>query len=237
MNRTNCFANFTREIGPTMMNYNKNESYICYMPDLNKIYLFRMMHIDNMSHVLANGITHKTSALANPTFAAIGDTSIISRRSSFTLPNGKKIGDYIPFYFWVRMPMLYVIQNGFSGVKSTKASDIVYCVTNVQEIIDHKLGFVFSDGHGIDSFTTFYAEKDIIEIDTLLDFTAIKCKYWNNEKDLDFKRKKEAEFLVEKDIPITAVKKYIVCNKKAKEKLLATGIKDELIIINSDYYF
>jgi hypothetical protein len=41
------------------------------MADLNKIYLYRMMHIANVPHILVHGITHRTSANANPNFTPI----------------------------------------------------------------------------------------------------------------------------------------------------------------------
>lgn len=95
------------------------------MTDLSKIYIFRMTHIDNVPHILTNGITHISSKNRNTDYKGIGDNSLINTRSKFLLPNGKFLGDYIPFYFWGHMPMLYVIQNGFNGVKSTNAADIV----------------------------------------------------------------------------------------------------------------
>ena len=88
------------------------------MADLSKIPLFRMVHIENIKHILSYGITHKESPHANLHFVPIGDSSIITTRNSFVLENGNTIGDYIPFYFASRTPMLYVIQNGFNGVKT-----------------------------------------------------------------------------------------------------------------------
>lgn len=108
------------------------------MPDLSKIYLFRMTHIENIPHVLQYGITHSQSANANPAYVPIGDSSLISTRSGFVLANGRRLGDYIPFYFGVRTPMLYVIQKGFNGVVTTPPADIVYWVTTMQKIIDYK---------------------------------------------------------------------------------------------------
>ena len=83
------------------------------MADLNKTYLFRMTHIQNIPHILQYGITHLTSPNANVNYVPIGDGSLINTRSSFILNNGKQLGDYIPFYFGVLTPMLYVIQKGF----------------------------------------------------------------------------------------------------------------------------
>lgn len=82
---------------------------------LDNIYLYRMTHIGNIPHILSHGIVHSTSPKANPDYIAIGDKSLIDCRKSKTVEvAGEKIvlGDYIPFYFGVRMPMLYVIQHG-----------------------------------------------------------------------------------------------------------------------------
>ena len=42
------------------------------MPDLSKIYLFRMTHIENILHILQHGITHVSSLNANATYVSIG---------------------------------------------------------------------------------------------------------------------------------------------------------------------
>jgi len=73
------------------------------MPDLNKIYLFRMTHIENIQHILQNGITHSTSVKANPNFVPIGDGSLITTRNNFLLNNGRRLGEYIPF---CRLPQI-----------------------------------------------------------------------------------------------------------------------------------
>ena len=164
------------------------------MVDLRNIWLFRMIHIDNIPHILQNGITHVNSINSNPNYTPIGDNSIITKRNEFVLENGKRIGDYIPFYFWYRMPMLYVIQNGFNQVPLTEAKDIVYIVCSVQSIIENNLNFVFTDGHAVENFTKQYTSTDINNVLNIVDFTAVKAKYWKEEYDLDLKRRKERSF-------------------------------------------
>ena len=129
------------------------------MPDFNKTYLFRMTHIENIPHMLQNGITHSTSANANSNFVPIGDSSLITSRNDFLLNNGRRLGEYIPFYFGKRTPMLYVVQNGFNMVAPTPAENIVYCVSSVQKIIDLQLDFVFTDGHAVDSFSSQFTDR------------------------------------------------------------------------------
>ncbi|MDE3213967.1 MAG: DUF4433 domain-containing protein, partial [Bacteroidota bacterium] len=146
-------------------------------------------------------------------------------------------GEYIPFYFGSRMPMLFVIQRGYNLVKSTHPQDIVYCITNVQAIIDTNLEYIFTDGHAVDLFSTQYGPEDIEKIDTLLDMKAVKAKYWKDENDLDLKRRKEAEFLVLGDIPIEKLKGYLVFNEISKSRLLKFGVEEAAIHISPQSYF
>lgn len=207
------------------------------MPDLNKLYLFRMTHIKNIAHILANGITHSTSANANPNFVPIGDNSLISKRAEFLLKNGKLLGDYIPFYFGKKMPMLFVIQNGYNMVNPTLAQDIVYCVSSVQKIIDLGLNFVFTDGHAVSAFSNQYTNKDIQNIDALIDKKAINAQYWGDANDLDKERRKQAEFLVLGDIAQEGILGYITYNENAKKQLMGLSIDTTKILVKSDYYF
>lgn len=207
------------------------------MLNLNKKYLFRMTHIENIPHILQYGITHSSSNNANQNFKPIGDSSLISTRNDFVLNNGKCLGEYIPFYFGVRMPMLYVIQHGFNMVSPTNAEDIVYCISSVQKIIDLQLEFVFTDGHTVDSFSSQYTIEDIADIEDIIDWNAVEAKYWKDENDLDRKRRKESEFLVSGDIAISAVLGYGVLNEKAKSKLINFGVKTNNILIKPNYYF
>src|SRR5690606_6754540 len=113
-----------------------------------------------------------------------------------------RLGDYIPFYFGVRMPMLYVIQNGGNFVQNpTSAENIIYLACMVQEVIHHCNEFYFSDGHGTDKMTTFYDKNHIQQLPDILDWQAIKSKYWGGRDNLIEKRKKQAEFLVKNSIP------------------------------------
>jgi hypothetical protein len=207
------------------------------MPDLNKLYLFRMTHIENILHILKNGITHITSVNSNPNFIPIGDNTLIATRNDFILDNGRRLGEYMPFYFATRTPMLYTIQHGFNMVNRILPENIVYCVSSVQKIIDHQLDFVFTDGHAVDKFTTQYTLADIQNIDAILDKKAIQAKYWKDENDLDLKRRKEAEFLVFGDVVLSAVLGFLVFNENAKNRLISFGANTDKVHIKSDYYF
>lgn len=207
------------------------------MAALDKTYLYRITHIDNIPHILQYGITHSGSVNANPNFKPIGDSSLITTRNNFLLDDRRRLGDYIPFYFGVRTPMLYVVQNGFNMVTPISAENIVYCVTSVQKIIDQRLSFVFTDGHAVDGFTSQYDEARIHDLDSLIDWKAVHAKYWKDETDLDLKRRKEAEFLVLGDIDADAVLGFVVFSESAKNRLISFHAKPDKVFVKPTYYF
>jgi len=207
------------------------------MADLNKMYLYRMTHIDNVPHILQFGITHRNSPNRNPHFIPIGDRSLITTRNNFVLENGRQIGDYIPFYFGYRMPMLYVIQKGYNNLPVVPPEQIVYCVSSVAKMIEINLDFIFTNGHAVDSFSSCYSIRDIDKIDELLDINAIQDKYWKDDDDLDKKRRKEAEFLISEDVPSVAILGFVVYNEQAKVKLQTMGVDTAQIHISKKHYF
>lgn len=207
------------------------------MADLNKIYLYRMTHIANVPHILLHGITHRTSANANPNFKPIGDPSLITTRYGIVLDNGRTLGEYIPFYFGKRMPMLYVIQNGFNGVPVTPAQEIVYCVTSVQSVIDTNQDFVYTNGHAVDVFSSQFGPPDVADIDNQVDFRAVTVRDWVNPTDLDLKRRMQAEFLLLGDLPFQSVLGFVVKNETAKTQLMRFGVDEQQIRIKTNAYF
>lgn len=207
------------------------------MADLSKIFLFRMTHIVNIPHILLHGITHINSPSTNQNYQAIGDSTLINTRSEFVMPNGRRLGEYIPFYFGPRTPMLYVVQKGLNGVKLTSAQDIVYCVTSIDKILQLNLNFVFTNGHAVDALSDFFDIKNINDVDTIIKKNDVYAKYWKDDVDTDLKRRREAEFLVETDISSAAILGYIVYNQVAKNTMLAYGIQDNNIHLRTNFYF
>lgn len=197
-----------------------------------------MTHIENIPHILEHGITHASSINANSNFIPIGDSSIISTRTSKPVEVMRKmIGDFIPFYFSNRTPMLYVIHYGLNGVKKVVPNNMVYCVTSIQEVIEAGNNFIFTNGHGNNNLTEFFKSSQIDEIDKIVDFRAVREKNWKDEYDTDLKRRKEAEFLILGDLPPEFIAGFVVYDESAKEKLLQWGVKENQVAIKKDFYF
>lgn len=216
---------------------------------LKDIKLYRITHIENIPHILEHGITHRSSINANPNFVKIGDLQLIDVRSDKTIRinNGIldaedqieiRLGDFIPFHFGVRMPMLYTIQKGGNFVESAvQPEDIIYVVCALDKIIEGGLDFYFSDGHATNDFTFFYDKSQVTRMPTLIDWHCITRKYWGGDDNLNVKRKKQAEVLVGQDIPINMIIGYGCYNDTAMARLIAMGADQNKIKIIPDSYY
>lgn len=213
-------------------------------PLLSEIVLYRITHIENIPHILKHGVTHRRSANANPNYKTIGDISLISKRETekvFT-DNEKTIilGDFIPFYFGTRMPMLLIIKNGFNHTTSVSQENIVYILIKLQSII-HNIPcdkYYFSDGHAINKLTRFYCADNISNLPRIIDWSAVNARYWGpGSGNLDIKRTKQAEFLIKEDIPASHIIKIGCYNERAKDKLLLMGLDEERIQIMTYAYY
>ncbi len=199
-------------------------------------FAFRITHIDNLPDIMENGLTLPISPKKNEHYVNIGDSQVINIRKDI-LPNGIRLSDYIPFYFGPRSPMLYVIQNGYNGVLRRDAKEIVYCVIRLSVIIESNIDCIFTDGHALSALTEFYGKESLTDINSIINFDDVYATYWNNDSDLDLKRRKEAELLIKSDLPYKYIKGYIVYNNEARTKLLLYGIPENMIVVGPNYYF
>ena len=212
------------------------------MMSIDKICLYRMTHIDNIPHVLQYGIVHRSSPNRSSCFVSIGDKSLIDYRNTKSVFVGSRtivLGDFIPFYFGVRMPMLYVIQHGGNYVeKARKAEEIVYVVVPLKEIVESGSLYYFSDGHATDSLTTFYDANDIKELPSIIDWDAVKSRFWSGDGiETDIKRRKQAEFLVKENLPANSIVGFVCYNDNAKSKLVSYGIVENIIKVFPNAYY
>ncbi len=215
---------------------------------LNDIHIYRITHIDNIPHIIENGITHKNSPKSNPNFVSIGDNSLINKRDSkkVKINNGELLsfsyksivlGDFIPFYFGIKMPMLYIIKNGYHNIKATPNESIIYLVCPINNIIQLKEDYYFSDGHATNKLTCFYNKAKIDELPNIIDWKSIRAPYWDEQRgNLDIKRKKQAELLVSNDIPFECIVGFCCYNENTKNILINMGVKNTIKVTPSAYY-
>ena len=199
-------------------------------------YAFRITHIDNIPHILKNGLVRADSPLHDENYVPIGDPQIIGLRGDIEVKE-YRIGDYIPFYLGPRSPMLYVIQHGYNGVQRVEPEKIVYCVIRLDDLINNNIDCIFTDGHAVSFLTSFYSRDKLSSINETVKFDDVYSSQWNSEEDLDLKRRKEAELLIKNDLPVQFLRGFVVYNNKAKDFLIEKGVADNMIAVMPSYYY
>ena len=199
-------------------------------------YAFRITHIDNIPHILKNGLVKAGSPLHDENYVPIGDPQIIGLRGDIEV-KGYRIGDYIPFYLGPRSPMLYVIQHGYNGVQRVEPEKIVYCVIRLDDLINNNIDCIFTDGHAVSFLTSFYSRDKLSSVNEIVKFDDVYSSQWNSEEDLDLKRRKEAELLIKNDLPVQFLRGFVVYNNKAKDFLIEKGVADNMIAVMPSYYY
>jgi hypothetical protein len=205
------------------------------------MYLYRITHIDNLDYIMKSKmICCPNSKNSDPNFIGIGDTSLIESRKTRQIPIAPKgdFSDYVAFYFGARSPMLYNIQNGYNNVTKRKPEDIIYLITNFETVKESKSEFVFTDGHGYHNLSQFFNQEiDLKEVD----WKTVNLMRWNDsEEDPDRKRKKQAEFLIYEEVPLSMIKAIVVHNENAKTNILTKLAENNIecnVVVKLNYYY
>lgn len=187
-------------------------------------YIYRIIHIDNLDYILrAGNLTNKFSEDANPDYVGIGETDLIGKREDQTITTTdsgnehKPSNDYLPFYFHPKSVMLFRIQTGHK-VTIQPPEDIIFLVYKLDEIIDN-VEYLFTDGHGYASFTSWYED---IENLLLLDKQDITREQWNNTADdPDRMRRKQAEFWIKQPLSLNLIKGIATYDQDTSNKVKA----------------
>lgn len=136
------------------------------------------------------------------------------------------------------MPMLYVMQQGGNFVpRPTPPADIVYLACALKDIIESGINFYFSNGHATDEFSAIFDREHVDQLPNLIDWDAVKAKYWGKQENLIVKRKKQAECLLAEDVPAKYILRIGCYNENARKELLKTGYEESKIHIIPAAYF
>jgi len=109
------------------------------------------------------------------------------------------IPDYVPFYFGRLSVMLLNLKTGRVAGYDEGQEPIIYLVSTAQAVDAGSLGYVFTDGHGLAAFTSWF--DDLSQLGAV-DWGLVNERYWSDTRDdNDRQRRKQAEFLVHQGLP------------------------------------
>jgi hypothetical protein len=206
--------------------------------------ILRFIHVDNLRAIL------ERRAIWAPNFEPkdgndykrIHNADIQDKRRVRPIPCGPGgvIHDYVPFYLGPRSPMLLQLHTGRVRGYEEGQEPLVYLVSTAQAVAESHTPFVFSDGHGIATFTDWFS--DLADLDKV-DWDAVYARIWKDKNDdMDRQRRKQAEFLVHKSCPWALIHEIAVINERMKtevERVLAgfsEGLR-RLVTVKPDWYY
>lgn len=167
----------------------------------------RALHAPN--HTPNDGLVYRT----------IHNVDIQQKRRVRNLPCGPGgvIHDYVAFYFGPRSPMLFQLHTGRVQGYAEGQEPLIYLVSTAQAVHGSRAGFVFSDGHGIATFTNWFA--DLAELERV-DWEAVSARMWKDTVgDMDRQRRKQAEFLIHHQCDWSLIQEICVVNDRMRARV------------------
>jgi len=132
---------------------------------------------------------------------------------------------------------LYCIKNGFD-VERRPQNEIIYLISSLEKLTELNCRFVFTDGHSFAAYTQFFNDMHYLN---QIDWNAVNARQWNNtESDPDRKRRKEAECLVFREMPFSAITGIAVYNQESYDYITNVLQRNNLIIpvtIETSWYY
>lgn len=158
-------------------------------PDERSIY--HITDVENLPGILAAGGLHSDKIMSERDPAVIGYGHIKKRRlQQLRVPcaGNRFVGEFVPFYFCPRSPMLYTINIGNTGRPAGCQQTVVHLVSTVRFVLGLGVAWAVADGNAGAMHTAFESSLEAIEN---LDWEAIEAKYWSDKR-----HQKQAELLV-----------------------------------------
>lgn len=156
------------------------------------------------------------------------------RLTQLTVPccGGAHVGEFVPFMFCTRSPMLYTINRGNTGRPAGCQSTIIYLVSSVAACIGTGHRWAISSGNAGAFHTTF--SSDVAALDAL-DWAAIRATDWKGKP-----HQKSAEFLLADHFPWSATKEIGCQNQSVVNDVLAlvaTAAHSPPVSIQRSWYY
>jgi hypothetical protein len=200
--------------------------------------IYHITHVNNLPGIIKEGGLHCDRIAQNMKSVNIGHKHIKARRLNRNVPAGPQgtVGDYVPFYFAPRSPMLFAISRGNVEGYTAGQQPVIYLCSSTEAVAAANLRWVFTEGHADMDYTDFFDDfKDL----TKVDWNLMKAKYWNaTDDDPDRSRRRQAEFLVHGFFPwplVAQIAVYVSTTAKMVSDILAGNTPP--IVIEQGWYY
>ena len=149
------------------------------------------------------------------------------------------MGDYVPFYFAPRSPMLYTIHRR-NTVFQGGQEPVVHLVSSVEAVAARipPLAWMFTDGHAVIDLSEYY--DNISDLGNV-DWAIMTARYWHDTlEDGDRLRRRQAEFLVHQFFPWELISEVAVIDTKVESRvnqMLRGAAHVPNVVVRRDWYY
>jgi len=215
-------------------------------PRTSRRFLYHFTHIDNIAAIFDSGyLSCDAVSRQGLTRTEVGDPEIKDARRRRRIPGsaGGQVGDYVPFYFAPRSPMMYRIacdhRDAIVGRYAQGDRPLVYLLTTTHAVIEAGLAWTATDGNAANATTEFTSDPATLE--AIVDWQLMKAERWsNNQDDPDRQRRRMAEFLVHDRLPTVLIQWLAVYDERhvsqLREQLDDQRLVDRIIVRPHWYY-
>ena len=168
------------------------------MPATDPTRIVRFIHLDNLHVYLTRGRIYAPNSEPQDglLYRTNHNAEVQEKRkvSAVRCGPGGTVHDYVPFYFGHLSPMMLNLKTGRVPDYDDGQEPLIYLVSSCQAVRDDGCNFVFTDGHCLATFTSWF--DDLSDLDKV-DWEVVYARYWSDcIDDMDRQRRKQAEFLV-----------------------------------------
>ena len=197
--------------------------------------IYHITHIEFLPSILKDGGLHSDAVIAARDQRLIGYSEIKKRRlNEIHVPccGFHYVGDFVPFYFCPRSPMLFTVNKGNTGHPPGCQRSILHLVSTVAEGLATGKPWAISSGNAGAYHTTFESKVEALDA---LDWDAIRATQWQGKQ-----HQKMAEFLVRDFFPWNAIRQIGCFNSgvatKVEEMLKQVKHRPTVEVKSSWYY-
>lgn len=207
--------------------------------ELAKILIYHITDVSNLAGILRDEGLHSevTLQMAGVQPTVIGHSNIKLRRlQEITVPccGNRFVGEFVPFYFCPRSPMLFTINRGNTGRTPGCQSQIVHLVSSVEIAVGFGRDWAFSNGNAGAYHADFFS--DAADLESVLNWDIIKSNDWGGLR----RHEKQAEFLVADFFPWEGVKVIGCYNTQTAQQvnaLIADQQNAPTVKVRQDWYY
>lgn len=165
--------------------------------------VYHFTRVEHLVSIIESGL-QPDSTVGEMLQVEVGNAGIKSRRASrpVTVDPGGYVGDYAPFYFAPRSPMMYSIHRGNVPNYVDGCARLIYLVTTVERLDRLGATIVLSDRNAVYEYAEFRRFRGAWAADDFIDWPLMRAYWWNNTpEDPDRMERRMAECLVHEQVP------------------------------------